>query len=149
MDLGSRHGSLRRFPVESQRTQKESLSKTTFLISASPTFNEGRLELDEISRFELFDDDLERWRLEPNDLLVVEGNGSEKGDWPMRNFGRARSKTAFIRTISYDVARLRTRAHNFTLKFLNSPAGMEVMKKTSDHNKRTLQPECWQDFARL
>lgn len=36
----------------------------------------GRLDLDEIHRFELTDDELARLRLQPGDLLVVEGNGS-------------------------------------------------------------------------
>jgi len=35
-----------------------------------------RLVLDEMERFELFPGELERLRLEPNDLLIVEGNGS-------------------------------------------------------------------------
>src|SRR6266568_5333732 len=36
----------------------------------------GRLNLDEIHEVELFDGELERYRLESGDLLVVEGNGS-------------------------------------------------------------------------
>lgn len=36
----------------------------------------GRLELREISQFELFDGELDTYRLEPGDMLVVEGNGS-------------------------------------------------------------------------
>lgn len=36
----------------------------------------GRLELKEIHRIELFGQELDRLRLEPDDLLVVEGNGS-------------------------------------------------------------------------
>jgi len=36
----------------------------------------GRLDLSEIREFELFNGELERLRLEPGDLLVVEGNGS-------------------------------------------------------------------------
>lgn len=36
----------------------------------------GRLDLSEIHRFELFDGELGTYRLEPGDLLVVEGNGS-------------------------------------------------------------------------
>jgi type I restriction enzyme S subunit len=37
----------------------------------------GKLNLDDIQNFELFGGELERWQLAPNDLLVVEGNGSE------------------------------------------------------------------------
>ena len=36
----------------------------------------GRLDLGEIHRFELFNDELNTYRLMPGDLLVVEGNGS-------------------------------------------------------------------------
>lgn len=36
----------------------------------------GRLSLSEVHRFELFDGELETYRLKPGDLLVVEGNGS-------------------------------------------------------------------------
>lgn len=36
----------------------------------------GRLSLSEIHRFELFDGELETYRLIPGDLLIVEGNGS-------------------------------------------------------------------------
>ncbi|MGH9340057.1 MAG: restriction endonuclease subunit S [Acidobacteriota bacterium] len=36
----------------------------------------GRLDLSEIHRFELFDDELNTYRLLPGDLLIVEGNGS-------------------------------------------------------------------------
>ena len=37
----------------------------------------GHLNLEEIEEFELFSGELDRYRLEPGDLLVVEGNGSE------------------------------------------------------------------------
>jgi type I restriction enzyme S subunit len=37
----------------------------------------GRLDLSEISQFELFGGELDTYRLETGDLLVVEGNGSE------------------------------------------------------------------------
>ena len=36
----------------------------------------GALDLNELHRFELTDDELTRLRLEPGDLLIVEGNGS-------------------------------------------------------------------------
>ncbi len=36
----------------------------------------GRLDLDEVHNVELFDGELERFKLQPGDLLVVEGNGS-------------------------------------------------------------------------
>jgi len=38
----------------------------------------GKLDLREIHQFELFDGELETYRLQPGDLLVVEGNGSPK-----------------------------------------------------------------------
>ncbi len=36
----------------------------------------GSLDLEDVHEVELFDGDLERWRLQAGDLLVVEGNGS-------------------------------------------------------------------------
>lgn len=36
----------------------------------------GKLDLSEVHEVELFDGELERYRLKPGDLLVVEGNGS-------------------------------------------------------------------------
>ncbi len=36
----------------------------------------GELDLEEIHEFELFDGELDTYRLEPGDLLVIEGNGS-------------------------------------------------------------------------
>lgn len=36
----------------------------------------GRLNLEDVHEFELFNDELSTYRLEPGDLLVVEGNGS-------------------------------------------------------------------------
>jgi len=88
----------------------------------------GRLELDEIARFELFDDDLDRWRLEPNDLLVVEGNGSEK------EIGRCAIWSGEIKDCVHQNHIIRCRpiaheGHTFALRFLNSPAGMDAMKK--------------------
>lgn len=88
----------------------------------------GRLELDEIERFELSEGDLERWRLEPGDLLIVEGNGSET------EIGRCAVWNGEIDNCVHQNHLIRCRAlrnsdEQFTLLFLNSPSGMEQMKK--------------------
>ena len=88
----------------------------------------GRLDLSAIERFELFNGELDRWRLHPNDLLVVEGNGSE------HEIGRCavwhgeipdcvhQNHLIRLRPIAHD-------GHDFTLRFFNSPSGMDEMKK--------------------
>jgi type I restriction enzyme S subunit len=66
----------------------------------------GRLDLGDVHEIELFDGEIERYRLQPGDLLVVEGNGSPD------QIGRAaqwhgESKTVCIRTTSSAFGRLR------------------------------------------
>jgi type I restriction enzyme, S subunit len=87
----------------------------------------GRLDLGRIERFELTDGELERWRLEKHDLLVVEGNGSEK------EIGRCALWTGDIEDCVHQNHIIRCRAIGklkpaFTLLFLNSPSGMTEMK---------------------
>ena len=88
----------------------------------------GRLKLEEIERFELCDGELERWRLEPGDVLVVEGNGSED------EIGRCALWNGEIADCVHQnhIIRCRPLIHdvqNFVLLFLNSPAGIAEMKE--------------------
>jgi len=90
----------------------------------------GRFQLDEIKDFELQDGELERWRLEPGDILVVEGNGSET------EIGRCAVWNGEIRDCVHQNHLIRCRPidheqSGFVLLYLNSPAGMQEMKQRS------------------
>jgi type I restriction enzyme S subunit len=62
----------------------------------------GRLDLANVKKFELVTGELERFRLEPEDILIVEGNGSatESDAAPS---GMAKFRIVSTRTISFDV----------------------------------------------
>jgi type I restriction enzyme, S subunit len=88
----------------------------------------GRLDLSRIERFELVEGELERWRLSPGDLLIVEGNGSET------EIGRCAVWSGEINDCVHQNHLIRCRpikpaASDFTLLFLNSPSGMAEMKE--------------------
>ncbi|MFD7729687.1 restriction endonuclease subunit S [Kitasatospora phosalacinea] len=59
-----------------QKQQKRRPIKNTFPFLRVANVARGKLDLDEIHQIELFEGELERYRLECGDLLVVEGNGS-------------------------------------------------------------------------
>jgi type I restriction enzyme, S subunit len=85
------------------------------------------LDLGEIHEFELFEGELDRWRLKAGDLLVVEGNGSED------EIGRcARWNDEIVDCVHQNhLIRCRPLAasiEHFVLRYLNSPAGIETMK---------------------
>ncbi|CAK9037561.1 Type-1 restriction enzyme EcoEI specificity protein (S.EcoEI) (Type I restriction enzyme EcoEI specificity protein) (S protein) [Durusdinium trenchii] len=87
----------------------------------------GRLDLDQIERFELFDGELDRWRLQAGDLLIVEGNGSEK------EIGRCALWSNEIEDCVHQNHIIRVRpidhdAQGFIIMFLNSPVGIAEMK---------------------
>jgi type I restriction enzyme, S subunit len=87
----------------------------------------GRLDLDRIERFELAPGELDRWHLEKGDLLIVEGNGSE------REIGRCAIWMGEIQDCVHQNHIIRCRAEGalspaFTMLFLNSPSGMAEMK---------------------
>jgi type I restriction enzyme, S subunit len=87
----------------------------------------GRLDLNQIEYFELFDGELEKRNLQSGDLLVVEGNGSDK------EIGRCAIWNGEIKNCVHQnhIIRVRPIGHNgqlFTLTFLNSPCGMAEMK---------------------
>lgn len=88
----------------------------------------GRLDLSEVKRFELFGAELERWRLQPGDLLIVEGNGSEE------EIGRCAIWRGEIADCVHQNHIIRCRplgliSSVFTQRFLNSPIGVEEMKR--------------------
>jgi type I restriction enzyme S subunit len=86
------------------------------------------LDLEEIEYFELLDEELERWKLNQGDLLIVEGNGSAK------EIGRCAVWRDEIENCVHQnhIIRARPIGHDgelFTLTFFNSPSGMTEMKR--------------------
>jgi type I restriction enzyme, S subunit len=87
----------------------------------------GRLDLARTERFELQPGEIDRWRLRPSDLLVVEGNGSET------EIGRCALWGGEIEDCVHQNHIIRCRPVGrtwspFTLLFLNSPSGMAEMR---------------------
>jgi type I restriction enzyme S subunit len=87
----------------------------------------GWLDLGEIYEFELFEGELDRWRLKAGDLLVVEGNGSED------EIGRCARWNGEVVDCVHQNHLIRCRPlaasiEHFVLRYLNSPAGIETMK---------------------
>ena len=106
------------------------------------TVQRGKLDLSRIERFELFDGELDRWRLKPGDLLIVEGNGSED------EIGRCAEWRGEIPDCVHQnhIIRCRPidpRLGDFTLRFLNSPDGIAEMKRlVSRHPRQALTSSC-------
>ncbi len=83
----------------------------------------GKLDLTKVLKMELFDGELETYRLEPMDLLIVEGNGS------LREIGRSALWTGAIKDCVHQNHIIRVRARLCSAKYLNiywnSPMGIE------------------------
>jgi type I restriction enzyme, S subunit len=88
----------------------------------------GRLDLTTVKQFELQEGELEKRRLEPGDLLIIEGNGSltEVGRCALWNgeIDNCVHQNHVIRCRPIEVA-----ISPFVLRFLNSPDGMAVMRR--------------------
>jgi type I restriction enzyme S subunit len=88
----------------------------------------GRIDLTIVKEFELQDGELERWRLEVGDLLIIEGNGS------LSEIGRCAVWNGEIERCVHQNHVIRCRPLDlqispFVLQFLNSPAGMAIMQR--------------------
>ena len=88
----------------------------------------NRLDLTNVKKFELDDGELERYRLEAGDLLIIEGNGS------IDQVGRCAQWNCQIENCVHQNHIIRCRPidpeiGSFILLFLNSPIGMEIMKE--------------------
>jgi type I restriction enzyme S subunit len=88
----------------------------------------GRLDLSVVKEFELELGEIERRRLRPADLLIIEGNGS------LTEIGRCAKWNGEIKDCVHQnhVIRCRpcdTAISDFLLLFLNSPSGMAVMQR--------------------
>ncbi|TEX45705.1 MAG: hypothetical protein B7C54_11670 [Acidimicrobiales bacterium mtb01] len=87
----------------------------------------GRLNLDVLEEFELFDGELDRYGLRAGDLLVVEGNGSES------EIGRCARWGGEIEECVHQNHLIRCRPlvaglEEFVLVYLNSPLGAATMR---------------------
>lgn len=60
-----------------QKQPKRAPASNSFPFLRVANVHRDRLDLSEVHRIELFGDELDRLRLQPDDLLVVEGNGSK------------------------------------------------------------------------
>jgi type I restriction enzyme S subunit len=88
----------------------------------------GRLDLASVKKFELAAGELERFRLEPGDILVVEGNGSAS------EIGRCAVWHGQIENCVHQNHLIRCRPKELQLTpyaalYLNSPDGMAEMKR--------------------
>jgi type I restriction enzyme S subunit len=110
-----------------QKTPKRKPVSNYFPYLRVANVQRGYLNLEEIEYFELLEGELERWNLQPGDLLIVEGNGSEK------EIGRCAIWNGEIEKCVHQnhIIRARPIGYNgqvFTLMFLNSPSGMAEMR---------------------
>ncbi len=85
----------------------------------------GKLDLSEITEFELFREELDTYRLEPGDLLIVEGNGSRD------QIGRCAIWLGEIENCVHQNHIIRARFSGimpeYVAHYLNSPTGIENM----------------------
>jgi type I restriction enzyme S subunit len=83
----------------------------------------GKLDLTEMLRMELFDGELEKYRLQRDDLLIVEGNGS------LSEIGRSAIWTGEIENCVHQNHIIRVRPRECLSRYLNafwnSPLGIE------------------------
>ena len=88
----------------------------------------NRINVAELERYELTLDELDRWRLNAGDLLIVEGNGSEN------EIGRCAIWNGEVDDCVYQNHLMRVRPHEprcvvYLALYLNSPEGMAHMRR--------------------
>ena len=91
----------------------------------------GRLHLDELRRFELTPEELRKLRLEPGDVLLVEGNGSRK------EIGRCALWNGEVENCVHQNHIIRARLEEGVLPqyvsiFLNSPTGQLAIQQAAN-----------------
>lgn len=111
-----------------QKQPKRTPTNNAFPYLGVSNVQRGRLDLRNISRFELFPGELEKYRLEPGDLLAVEGNGSPT------EIGRCALWNGEIADCVHQnhIIRCRPRyegIERFILLYLNSSAGIATMRR--------------------
>ncbi|MFB1078257.1 restriction endonuclease subunit S [Photobacterium damselae] len=110
-----------------QKTPKRTPVKHHFPYLAVANVQRGHLVLDELKRFEVTTEELERYKLSAGDLMVVEGNGSEN------EIGRCAIWTEEISECLHQNHLIRCRPYipelsDWVLSSLNSPLGIAIMK---------------------
>lgn len=89
----------------------------------------NRIELEEIRYFEIFEGELEKYQLQENDILIVEGNGSGN------EIGRCAIWRNELPICVHQNHIIRLRCNNefvlpeYTLMYLNSSNGRQIMKE--------------------
>ncbi|PPU42165.1 restriction endonuclease subunit S [Xanthomonas arboricola] len=88
----------------------------------------GRIDIRQLERYELSLDELEKWRLNAGDLLIVEGNGSES------EIGRCAIWQGEVEDCVYQNHLMRVRPQiseqvEYLALYLNSPVGMAHMRR--------------------
>ena len=111
-----------------QKTQLRRPVKNHFPYLRVANVQRDRLCLDRIERYELSNDEVEKWALRSGDLLVVEGNGSAD------EVGRCAMWDGSIAPCVFQNHLIRVRpeiaeAAKFIQLFLNSPDGAAEMKR--------------------
>jgi type I restriction enzyme S subunit len=111
-----------------QKQPKRTPAGNAFPYLGVSNVQRGRLDLRNVSRFELFPGELEKYRLEPGDLLVVEGNGSPS------EIGRCTRWNGEIVDCVHQNHIIRCRplykgVEEFVLLYLNSPSGTATMRQ--------------------
>ena len=111
-----------------QKQPKRSPMSNAFPYLGVSNVQRGRLDLRNVSLFELFPGELEKYRLEPGDLLAVEGNGSPT------EIGRCALWNGEIADCVHQNHIIRCRPlcegiEQFTLLYLNSPSGTATMRR--------------------
>ncbi|TQP69330.1 restriction endonuclease subunit S [Vibrio cholerae] len=110
-----------------QKTPKRTPVLNHYPYLAVANVQRGRLELDDLKRFEVTSEELERYRLMPGDLMVVEGNGSEN------EIGRCAIWSGEVQDCLHQNHLIKCRPlsldlSSWVLQTLNSPFGIAVMK---------------------
>ncbi|HCE2907111.1 TPA: restriction endonuclease subunit S [Vibrio parahaemolyticus] len=110
-----------------QKTPKRTPVSNHFPYLAVANVQRGRLELDELKRFEVTPEELEQYKLLAGDLMVVEGNGSEN------EIGRCAIWSEDVPDCLHQNHLIRCRPLIPSLSFwvlnvLNSPLGINTMK---------------------
>ncbi|HAS3378442.1 TPA: restriction endonuclease subunit S [Vibrio cholerae] len=110
-----------------QKTPKRTPVLNHYPYLAVANVQRGRLELDDLKRFEVTSEELERYRLMPGDLMVVEGNGSEN------EIGRCAIWSGEVKDCLHQNHLIKCRPlsldlSSWVLQTLNSPFGIAVMK---------------------
>jgi len=111
-----------------QKTPDRTPKENAFPYLGVANVYRGRIDLTTVKQFELKYGELEKRRLQAGDILIIEGNGSlsEIGRCALWN-GEIRDcvhQNHVIRCRPFDV-----RISPFVSRFLNSPAGIAVMKR--------------------